>query len=439
MSSSTSSASTTDAPPEQPPISAPPPPPAAPPQYPSHPQLTWQSDNDVPHRRQMTLTIIRLLEQRKPEATEEWKARLPSMAKTLEDKLYKTASCFDVYADEKTLKRRLQLLALAPGSSQQQAADRQQVLRHQQQRLLLLRHAAKCPHESNTCPVTPHCAGMKRLWMHIADCKDQKCQVPHCVSSRYVLSHYHKCKDVRCPVCGPVREEIQRSVETQMAFAEASSERQMEQTMDGVARNLAADSEWLRREGGNTPVDNEINDSLVREKLFSRTASSSSLKKEAVADGNKLFEVRSERTSVNTLSAQAIAFSPLSPSQRADVRSERERIVYDMEINPDSYQLSKEPFVKSKNPTSADIYLAEMDGRTMCAKVFELTGLKPDEKAEIFSTFKKELATIRQCLHVSIVRVFGATTTVPNRLIMLLGLRSASASRLRCCAIVPRG
>ena len=79
--------------------------------------------------------------------------------------------------------------------------DRQQVLRYQQQRLLLLRHAAKCPHEDGRCPVNPHCAGMKRLWKHIAECEDQKCQIPHCVSSRYVLSHYHRCKDTRCPVC----------------------------------------------------------------------------------------------------------------------------------------------------------------------------------------------------------------------------------------------
>lgn len=94
-------------------------------------------------------------------------------------------------------------------------SDRQQVLRHQQQRLLLLRHAAKCQHDDGRCPVTPHCAGMKRLWKHIAECKDQKCLVPHCVSSRYVLSHYHRCKDVRCPVCGPVREAIHRSHEKQ--------------------------------------------------------------------------------------------------------------------------------------------------------------------------------------------------------------------------------
>jgi E1A/CREB-binding protein len=56
---------------------------------------------------------------------------------------------------------------------------------------------------------------MKRLWKHIAECKNQKCLVPHCVSSRYVLSHYHRCKDVRCPVCGPVREAIHRSHEKQ--------------------------------------------------------------------------------------------------------------------------------------------------------------------------------------------------------------------------------
>lgn len=104
----------------------------------------------------------------------------------------------------------------APGGApNRQVSDRQQVLRHQQQRLLLLRHAAKCQHEDGKCPVTPHCAGMKRLWKHIAECKDQKCMVPHCVSSRYVLSHYHRCKDVRCPVCGPVREAIHRSHEKQ--------------------------------------------------------------------------------------------------------------------------------------------------------------------------------------------------------------------------------
>ena len=106
------------------------------------------------------------------------------------------------------------------------ADQRQQVLRQQQQRLLLLRHASKCPHENGTCPVTPHCGGMKRLWKHIAECKDQQCQMAHCVSSRYVLSHYHRCKDPRCAVCGPVREAIQRNHEKakQLAMAQLGAE-----------------------------------------------------------------------------------------------------------------------------------------------------------------------------------------------------------------------
>ena len=74
------------------------------------------------------------------------------------------------------------------------------------QRILSLRHGAKCPHEDGKCPVTPHCSGMKRLWKHVAACKNKRCQVIHCVSSRKALLHYSRCKDVRCLVCGPVRE-----------------------------------------------------------------------------------------------------------------------------------------------------------------------------------------------------------------------------------------
>ena len=84
-------------------------------------------------------------------------------------------------------------------------------IRHKQQRLLLLRHASRCQHEVGKCPVTPHCASMKRLWDHIAHCKNQQCKVQHCLSSRYVLSHYRRCKNPICPSCGPVRDSIQRS------------------------------------------------------------------------------------------------------------------------------------------------------------------------------------------------------------------------------------
>ena len=99
-----------------------------------------------------------------------------------------------------------------PSSSSRRNDTEWQKVRHKQQRLLLLRHASRCEHKSN-CPVTPHCASMKKLWEHIAHCKDSHCSVPHCMSSRYVLSHYRRCKDPRCPACGPVRETIRRSHE----------------------------------------------------------------------------------------------------------------------------------------------------------------------------------------------------------------------------------
>ncbi|CAM9200709.1 unnamed protein product [Chrysoparadoxa australica] len=98
------------------------------------------------------------------------------------------------------------------------AEQRKQALRQQQQRLLLLRHASKCPaEEGRECHVTPHCASMKKLWKHIAECKNHSCQMAHCVSSRFVLSHYHRCKDAKCAVCAPVREVIWKSHERQQA------------------------------------------------------------------------------------------------------------------------------------------------------------------------------------------------------------------------------
>lgn len=340
----------------------------------------WQSDKDYAERRQMIAKIVHLLQQRKPNAPQEWLKKLPQMAKRLEESLYRSAKSFDEYNDASTLKNRLQQLAVnigmktkkmqqqqalmqqrggqpqqpqqymqqqpqqpqqpqqqrppqpgqplvapqqqrppvpqqvqapAPqnrmvslsdinpiigGQPQQsapppaaprpapapfaqpaqapppvqpvppqaqapagaapvpgpngsavptsrQVSDRQQVLRHQQQRLLLLRHAAKCQHEDGRCPVTPHCAGMKRLWKHIAECKNQKCVVPHCVSSRYVLSHYHRCKDVRCPVCGPVREAIHRSHEKQkqmQALKQRHQQAVQQQSMRGSVTSVGS-------------------------------------------------------------------------------------------------------------------------------------------------------------------------------------------------------
>jgi E1A/CREB-binding protein len=86
--------------------------------------------------------------------------------------------------------------------------------KHKQQRLLLLRHASKCNVPAGTCTVTPHCAEMKVLWRHIANCKEPHCNIKHCMSSRYVLSHYRKCKDAYCDICGPVRKIIKERTDT---------------------------------------------------------------------------------------------------------------------------------------------------------------------------------------------------------------------------------
>jgi len=102
------------------------------------------------------------------------------------------------------------------------------------QRLLLLRHAAQCSHEDGKCPVTPHCAHMKRMWKHMGECKNKKCQVPYCIGSKFVLRKYHRCKQQHnmmllhaakcsgCPVCAPVRKAIHRSTRSRIAPGKCS-------------------------------------------------------------------------------------------------------------------------------------------------------------------------------------------------------------------------
>jgi E1A/CREB-binding protein len=83
-------------------------------------------------------------------------------------------------------------------------------LRAKQRRLLILHHAFKCTHA--TCTESRHCASMKKLWSHMAHCRDQACGVPHCLSSRYVLSHYRRCQNTLCSTCGPVRLDVKREL-----------------------------------------------------------------------------------------------------------------------------------------------------------------------------------------------------------------------------------
>ena len=76
--------------------------------------------------------------------------------------------------------------------------------------LLLLCHSSKCEEEDGKCTVTSYCGEMKKLWKHMAQCKEyNECQVPHCLSSKYVLSHYRRCKGP-CSKCDPVKEAIRQ-------------------------------------------------------------------------------------------------------------------------------------------------------------------------------------------------------------------------------------
>jgi len=149
------------------------------------------------------------------------------------------------------------------GSGSQTSSSRRnesefQKIRHKQQRLLLLRHASRCSYQGK-CPVTPHCASMKKLWEHIAHCRDQQCSVPHCVSSRYVLSHYRRCKDPACPACGPVRDTIRKSEEKQKGQGDFDSN-----TFDGP---VSSTSSGLDPATINAPEISDAGHSAKRSKL----------------------------------------------------------------------------------------------------------------------------------------------------------------------------
>ena len=63
----------------------------------------------------MIAKIVKLLQQRKPNAPSEWLKKLPQMAKRLEESLYRSAKLFTEYNDASTLKQRLQQLAVNIG------------------------------------------------------------------------------------------------------------------------------------------------------------------------------------------------------------------------------------------------------------------------------------------------------------------------------------
>lgn len=82
--------------------------------------LPWQSNDDIPSRKEILGKIVTYLQQRKPQARPEWIQKVPLMAKRLEDSLYRTARSFEEYKDHTTLRARLQQLAARLGTNAQQ-------------------------------------------------------------------------------------------------------------------------------------------------------------------------------------------------------------------------------------------------------------------------------------------------------------------------------
>jgi len=70
----------------------------------------WQSNADLPDRRRIIFSILEVIRQMRPD-TNKISQKLPHMAKSLEEHLYRSAQTKEEYLDPSTLKKRLQLIA----------------------------------------------------------------------------------------------------------------------------------------------------------------------------------------------------------------------------------------------------------------------------------------------------------------------------------------
>lgn len=75
----------------------------------------WQSNADLPDRRRIIFSIIKVIERMRPDANRMSQNRLPLMAKKLEEHLYRSAHTREDYIDPASLKRRLHIIAKGVG------------------------------------------------------------------------------------------------------------------------------------------------------------------------------------------------------------------------------------------------------------------------------------------------------------------------------------
>ena len=100
-------------------VVAPPPPPAPAPAPPSRDPAWYVREQHASERMKTVRTVARLLQSRRP-GDADWQRKVPKLAQRLEEELLRSARSFDEYGDERTLKPRLQALAVAMGMRAQQ-------------------------------------------------------------------------------------------------------------------------------------------------------------------------------------------------------------------------------------------------------------------------------------------------------------------------------
>ena len=96
------------------PVAAPPPPAPAPATAEPRAPAWYVQRDHIALRVKTERTVARLLQSRKPDDAE-WQRKVPQLAQRLEEELLRCARSFDEYGDERTLKPRLQALAVAMG------------------------------------------------------------------------------------------------------------------------------------------------------------------------------------------------------------------------------------------------------------------------------------------------------------------------------------
>jgi hypothetical protein len=79
------------------------------------PPAWYDQTKHITERREMVTWIAELLQARNPDASTEWMAKLPQLARRLEESLFRCALSFGKYRDQGTIRSRLRKLALDKG------------------------------------------------------------------------------------------------------------------------------------------------------------------------------------------------------------------------------------------------------------------------------------------------------------------------------------